>query len=100
MALVVAITRKGFTIQAGDQISVVLPKKEGQYDLEGLSSTLYSLKKEFSGQDHLTLLSDPDVSYEILVKVMDASRERVITDGGEVHVIPLYPMVSIGEGGG
>lgn len=95
---IVSITLDGFKIQAGENFLFSLPKKNGQYDLEGLSSTLYSLKKDFLNQNHLILLSDSEVSYDILVRVMDASRERVVIENGVIQSFPLFPMVSIGEG--
>ena len=96
--IIVSITLEGFRIQAGENFLLSLPKKNEQYDLEGLSSTLYSLKNDFLNQNHLTLLSDSEVPYEILVRVMDTSRERVAIENGVVQVTPLFPMVSIGEG--
>jgi len=96
--IIVSITLDGFRIQAGENFLLSLPKKNEQYDLEGLSSTLYSLKNDFLNQNHLTLLTDPDVPYETLVRVMDISRERVVIKSGVVQVIPLFPLVSIGEG--
>jgi len=96
--IIVSITLDGFRIQAGEDFLLFLPKKNEKYDLEGLSSTLYSLKNDFLNQNHLTLLSDSDVPYETLVSVMDASRERVVIKKGVVQVIPLFPLVSIGEG--
>lgn len=95
--LVVSITHQGFRIQNGDRRLPFIGKKKGLYDFETLSSTLYDIKEERGLQEQIVLLSEPDIPYEVLVAVMDYSRERIIFIEGIPRAIPLFPKISIGS---
>jgi len=95
--LVVSITHQGFRIQKGDRMLPLIGKKRGAYDFEGLSSTLSGIKEELGLQEQIVLLIEPDIPYEVLVGVMDRSRERIIFKEGVSQAIPLFPNISIGS---
>ena len=71
----------------------VFPINNGVYDVKGLEQLITQLKGRFPGQRQATLLAAPDVSYELLVSVMDNVRVRV--DGADVY--ELFPDISIGD---
>jgi len=95
--LIVSIIQKGFRVQKGDIILPLIEKRGEFYDFEGLSSTLYDIKEELGLQEQIVLLSGPDIPYEVLVGVMDRSRERIILKEGVPQAIPLFPNISIGS---
>lgn len=69
------------------------PIVDGRYDAEGLEKLILQLKQRFPDQRQATLLAAPDVSYELLVSVMDNVRVRI--DGADVY--ELFPDISIGD---
>lgn len=91
--LSIEIKESGFEL-GGIGKGVVVPKVENQYDLKRLSQELIRIKEKYPQKEDVVLLARQDLSYETVVKVMDAARE---TDDGERR--PLFPAVSLGEAG-
>ena len=82
----VQITKEGFTLSAsGDQpeeelkkLGGKIPKKNGDYDFERLTQRMKAIKDRYKKSDTVILLPDKDVLYDVLVKTMDATRERIL----------------------
>jgi biopolymer transport protein ExbD len=67
------------------------------YNLQALSQTLVETKKAAPSDNSLTLLVSSDVSYENVVKVMDAAR-LTPADARELGLPrELYPLIAIGD---
>ena len=104
--LAVTITEDGYYISSSMEImkgtvkgAPTIPLKEdGSYDFEQLSRKLYEIKKkangEFSDTNNIVIQADPDISYQLLIDTMDASREIVINH----RKISLFPDVSLAAG--
>ena len=86
--LTIAVTQKGFTIAGtgavlggqeagGDAAGPTIPKTPaGEYDYKALTAKLSEIKDAFPDETKVILSADQDIKYEIIVNVMDASREN------------------------
>jgi biopolymer transport protein ExbD len=96
------ITVRDSGIEVGDRNSGTLNRieKVGEdYKLEELSAYLARIKQQFPDKSDATLLLEPDVSYQLLVAVMDRVRIAESRDPVDDHVIKsdLFPEISIGD---
>jgi biopolymer transport protein ExbD len=94
-------------IVRGDQIQVAdrgtgllraFPNTAGGYDVDGLKTFLREeVKTRFPDASAVTILLDPDISYDTVVQVMDAVRvDTTLVDGRMVQE-ELFPDISIGD---
>ncbi len=99
--LTVTVTDQGFFISSSlavlggeeaDQPSI--PKNHGQYDFEKLTAKLYEIKQKagskFSDINEIIIMAESDITYQTIVRTMDASRRTEI-EGKE---FVLFPNVS------
>jgi biopolymer transport protein ExbD len=96
------ITIREASIEVGDRAGGTLSRIESiatGYDLESLSDYLQRVKGRFPDKADATLLLEPDISYEVLVAVMDTVRvaERLDDSVGQVVRYELFPEISIGD---
>jgi biopolymer transport protein ExbD len=99
-ALEVTVRENG--IEVGDRATGLLNRIEktgDSYDYEQLSAYLSQVKQQFPAKTDATLLLEPDISYEIVVAVMDRVREmeRVPEGGTQLVRAELFPEISIGD---
>jgi len=75
-----------------------LPATADGQDFGGLNNYLKRVKAKFPDKVDASILLEPDVPYEVLVKVMDAVRVYEAT-GADDQVIQaeLFPEISIGD---
>jgi len=66
-------------------------------DLEGLSAFLRELKQRFPNKRDISLLAEPQVSYQTLVSVMDRVRQTEIVKDGKRVRAELFPEIGIGD---
>ena len=65
---------------------------------QGMSDLLIQLKDKFPDKENVTILLEPDVPYQLMVKVMDRARvANVVMPGMTVETIDLFPSISIGD---
>lgn len=63
-----------------------------------ISDLLVQLKDKFPDKENVTLLLEPEVPYQLMVKVMDRVRvANVVMPGMTVESIELFPSISIGD---
>ncbi len=94
--LTVKVTGKGFRL-GGIGRGRFIPKKNGRLDFEALTDRLVKLKDRYPQVEEVAILFDPDVSYDLVIKVMDSAREAyTVKDGKRIRRI-LFPVVSLGE---
>jgi biopolymer transport protein ExbD len=96
------ITVRDSGIEVGDRNAGVLSRieKTGEdYPLEQLSSYLARIKQQFPDKADATLLLEPDISYQVLVAVMDKVRvaERIDPASNQLVKADLFPEISIGD---
>lgn len=115
--LSVAVTDKGYTILGA---SGVLGNPDGEgatipclrdgcpgvdaYDTPKLTEMLGQIKDEFPDEENVILVPESNISYEVLIATMDASREdpdTKVTIGAAKDIPrPLFPFVVIAGGVG
>lgn len=87
-------------LEVGDKIGGLIariPNSAQGYDTPALALVVEQLKARFPTQANATVLALPDTSYDVLVQVMDAVRERPLPPSGKGQVVPLFPDISIGD---
>ena len=91
-------------LEIGDGIRVVatIPKSGNQYDLASLSQYLQGLKSQYSDKTDATLLAEPDISYDDVIRVLDVVKVARVTRAGEdgkdhLQLVALFTDVSIGD---
>ncbi len=94
------IVRKN-AIQVGDRNAGLLTDlpsgASGQHDLAALSAYLQRVKGKYPDKTEATLLLEADVSYDVLVQVMDAVRVVPVTANGKVVQTELFPDIAVGD---
>jgi biopolymer transport protein ExbD len=107
----VIVRKAGLEIANGSSVEAAIPKKEGQYDMKMLSDMLLRLKAQYPEKEDATVLMEPDIEYDYLIRIMDAVRgteihpengaedgtEKAAEGNGEVHRMVLFPEISIGD---
>jgi biopolymer transport protein ExbD len=87
-------------LEVGDKIGGLIqriPNTDKGYDTVALAQLIEMLKQRFPTQANATVLALPDTSYEVLVQVMDAVRERPVPAHGKGQPVPLFPEIAIGD---
>jgi len=96
--LEITVRREG--IEIGDRATGTLSriaKTDDDYHLDQLSDYLVKVKEQFPDKSDATLLLEPDVSYELLIAVMDKVRVHNQRDGKDFSRAELFPEISIGD---
>ncbi len=89
--LTIKVTENGFELSGiGD--GVIIDGSQYNLNYKQLTKELARLKDRYPDKEEVILLFDPYISYDIVIKVMDAARET--TEGGKRT---LFPHVSLGE---
>jgi biopolymer transport protein ExbD len=96
------ITVRDSGIEVGDRNAGTLNRIEkngSDYRLDELSAYLARIKQQFPDKSDATLLLEPDVSYQLLVSVMDRVRVAESRDPTNDRIVKsdLFPEVSIGD---
>ncbi len=69
----------------------------GRYDTQELGTLMKTIKTKFPDTTAVTVLAQPNTSYDVLVQVMDAVRESQVVVGSKVQRTALFPDISIGD---
>ncbi len=95
----VIVREEGMEISNGSATIASIPKKDDEYDLEGLSELIIELKREYPNQDAASVLMEPLIPYDHLIQVMDVVRavEVPTENEGEVELYALFTEISVGE---
>ena len=77
-------------------LKTIRNNKKG-YDVVNLNEYLQALKTKYQDIDNATILLEPDITYDILVSVMDAVRLAEVNKDGELIRAELFPDISVGD---
>ena len=96
------VTVRETGIEVGDRATGLLnrfDKTGDDYHLDQLSAYLAQVKDQFPQKTDATLLLEPDISYQLVVAVMDRLREteRPSTLDGRLVRTDLFPEISLGD---
>ena len=109
LALTLSINNSGFVVSTGlpsRTIKRISKTDDGSYDLNGLHDFLVNLKKSHTDEKSIVLMPKVDLSYEIIVQIMDAVRTLKNTDdaifikdkdGIDVKVKELFNKIVFGN---
>jgi biopolymer transport protein TolR len=102
LGLTVLVVPDGFSLKArGGNVApgcndtgpgIAIPKKEGDYDYEGLKACAIKLKGaavEFKDEMGVTISANPPIPYQVVISTMDAVRKNEAGDD-------LFPEVTFG----
>jgi len=98
-AIEVIVRKAGLELANGSSVVAAIPNQLGEYDLEKLTRILLRLKSDYPEKDDATVLMEPDIQYDHLIRVMDTLRETEIPEegSGELRKMALFPKISIGD---
>ncbi|HJL40840.1 MAG TPA: biopolymer transporter ExbD [Myxococcales bacterium LLY-WYZ-16_1] len=68
-----------------------IPSKDGTLDVRAVNDHLWSIKDEFRKSKDIMIVCADDVTYELLIEAMDASRERRMEVEGESVYPSMFP---------
>lgn len=68
-----------------------LPATDGRHDLAALTELLVRVKQRIPSEQRITLLLEPDIPYEVMIRAMDAVR----TWPGSRR--ELFPQIAVGD---
>jgi biopolymer transport protein TolR len=89
MEVTVVISSNGFSVKADIAKERAIGKTaDGKYDYAELHKHLIALHKKKPNSHEITLMPNDDVTYDVMVEVMDAARELVKGDEGYQTVSP------------
>jgi biopolymer transport protein ExbD len=96
------VTVRESGIEVGDRNAGTLNRIEksgDDYRLDELSAYLARVKQQFPDKADATVLLEPDISYQVLVAVMDRVRVAESRDPVDNRLVKseLFPEVSIGD---
>jgi biopolymer transport protein ExbD len=95
--LEVIIRKNGIEVSdRGTGVRRRVPLAGETYDLKALSDYLQLVKSKYPEKTDATILLEPDIQYETLVKVMDTVRVFQVP-GSQWDLAELFPDVSVGD---
>lgn len=74
----VIVREGGLEISNGRQIIAAIPKVDGEFDLETLGDYMLELKREYPEVTGASVLLEPQIPYDYLVRVMDVVRSAEV----------------------
>ena len=95
----VIVRKAGLELGNGSNVVAAIPNKDGDYDMQKLTDILLRLKSDYPDKMDATVLMEPDIEYNNLIRVMDTVREAQIPEegSGEMQKMALFPVISIGD---
>jgi biopolymer transport protein ExbD len=96
----VIVRENGIEVTNGATVIAAIPKVAGEYDLATLSQLMLSLKQDYAEVEDMSVLLEPQIPYDYLIRVMDTVRTAEIQDAtveGGLTRVALFTAVSVGE---
>jgi len=83
----------------GQGVVARMENVEGKYDITKLSGYLQKIKGNYPDKTDATILIEPEIEYDNMVRVMDAVRNAELKQEGteEKLKVALFPDMSLGE---
>jgi biopolymer transport protein ExbD len=72
--LEVIVREEGIELSDGDALIAAIPRVNGEYDLKTLSELAVALKEDYPEANDASVLLEPEIAYDHLIRVMDAIR--------------------------
>jgi biopolymer transport protein ExbD len=99
VSIEVIVRKNRLELGNGKGVIARLSNENGRYDLARLSKYLLKIKANYPNKTDSTILVEPNIEYDDMVKVMDAVRVAEIKREGkdEIETETLFPDISLGE---
>jgi len=83
----------------GTAVIATIPKVDGEYDLDKLSELVMSLKRDHPDTDDASVLLEPDIAYDHLIRVMDVVRSAQLPGADEDMStrVALFTDIAVGD---
>ena len=72
-----------------------IPSKDGTINAQAVNDHLWSIKEKFRKSKNVVIVPSDDVTYELLIDAMDASRERHVVVNGKSVYPQMFPAVVV-----
>jgi biopolymer transport protein ExbD len=96
--LEVIVRHEGFELTNGSKLIATLPKLDGQYDFNALTTLAVSLKQEYPQANDASVLLERDIQYDYLIQAMDAIRTAEVPQvGAAATKLELFANIAVGE---
>ena len=96
----VIVREQGLEITNGESVIAAIPNVDDEYDMATLSQYLMSLKQDYPDKDQASVLLEPEIPYDYLIRVMDAVRSAELPAEDEEQEpvrVALFTDISIGD---
>ena len=96
----VVVREAGMEITNGKTVIAAIPNVEDEYYTATLSEYLMSLKRDYPDKDDASVLLEPNIPYDYLIRVMDVVRSAELpaeVEGQEPTRVALFTGISIGD---
>jgi biopolymer transport protein ExbD len=97
----VIVREDGVEISNGTAVIAAIPNVDEDYDLPRLSEYMVALKRDYREIDAASVLLEPQIPYDYLIRVMDVVRSVEVPgeddEEQQVQYAALFPNISIGE---
>ena len=74
---------------------------DDEFDLDTLSDFMVELKRDYPDEDTASVLMEPHIPYDYLIRVMDIVRSVEVTDEmapeGELQLVALFNDIAVGD---
>jgi biopolymer transport protein ExbD len=75
----------------------VIKNTKGKHNFKELSDFLIKIKTRFPDKKNISILLEPNIEYELLVRAMDVVREVKVVEAASVVKKELFPQIAIGD---
>jgi biopolymer transport protein ExbD len=83
--LEVIVRKEGFELTDGNSLIAVIPKVKEEYDLRSLADLVLRLKRDHPDADDASVLLEPEIEYDHLIRVMDVVRSAEVPAAGHAN---------------
>jgi len=97
LALTIILRKEGLSLAERGEVKHTLPNTPGGYDLQSLSNFLVEVKRGHPKEQSITLLLEPDIPYEDLVRVMDTARVTPAEARAQGVAAEMFPNIALGD---
>jgi biopolymer transport protein ExbD len=95
----VIVREDSLQISNGTSVIAQIPNVDGEYDLPTLSDHMVALKRQYSDVDAASVLLEPQIPYDYLIRVMDVVQSVDVPGDADQQDAraALFTDISIGE---
>ncbi len=101
--LEVIVREAGIELTNGRSVIAAIPKKDEEFDLQTLSDFMIELKQTYPDHDAASVLMEPQIPYDYLIRVMDIVRSVEVPLESEIEgeegfeLVALFSEISVGD---